>query len=66
MSALDLKALYLGRHLRDVRTWAETSSENVRARYPVDLPHTHGALDDAREQAAICRLILEEGRQAGG
>ena len=24
------------------------------------------ALDDAREQAAICRLILEEGRQSGG
>jgi hypothetical protein len=23
----------------------------------VDLPHTHGALDDAREQAEICRRI---------
>ena len=66
MSALDLKALYLGRHLGEGTTWAETSSDHVRARYPVDLPHTHGALDDAREQAAICRLILEEARRSGG
>lgn len=58
ISALDLKALYLGRHLDEVRRWSETSSDHVRARYPVDLPHTHGALDDAREQAAICRAIL--------
>jgi len=64
MSALDLKALYLGRHLGEGTTWADTSSDQVRARYPVDLPHTHGALDDAREQAAICRLILEEVRHA--
>jgi len=57
-SALDLKALYLGRHLDEVRRWGETSSHHVRARYPVDLSHTHRALDDAREQAAICRAIL--------
>jgi ribonuclease T len=67
MSALDIKALYLGRHLEGVRRWGETSSDQVRARYPVDLPHTHGALDDAREQAAICRRILAEaGRPAEG
>ena len=65
ISALDLKALYLGRHLGEGTTWAETSSDHVRARYPVDLPHTHGALDDAREQAAICRLMLEEARRSG-
>jgi DNA polymerase III epsilon subunit-like protein len=58
ISALDLKALYLGRHMDTVLRWGETSSDHVRARYPVDLPHTHGALDDAREQAAICRWIL--------
>jgi hypothetical protein len=33
-------------------------------RYPVDLPHTHDALDDAREQAAICRAILAGARDA--
>jgi len=64
ISGLDLKALYLGRHLDSVDRWAETTSDHVRARYPVGLPHTHHALDDAREQAAICRRILE-GVRAG-
>jgi DNA polymerase III epsilon subunit-like protein len=64
MSALDLKALYLGRHLDEVERWGETTNMHVRARYPVDLPHTHGALDDAREQAAICRRILDRARPA--
>ena len=64
ISALDLKALYLGRHLGAVERWAETSSDHVRARYPVDLPHTHRALDDAREQAAICRRIRDGARGA--
>ncbi len=63
ISALDLKALFLGRHLEQVGRWSETTSHHVRARYPVDLPHTHHALDDAREQAAICRRILEAARQ---
>jgi ribonuclease T len=58
ISGLDIKALYLGRHFADVRRWAETTSDDVRRRYPIDLPHTHGALDDAREQAAMCRAIL--------
>jgi DNA polymerase III epsilon subunit-like protein len=65
ISALDLKALYLGRHLGEEMTWAGTSSDHVRARYPVGVPHTHAALDDAREQAAICRLILAEARVQG-
>ncbi|MCU0477667.1 MAG: 3'-5' exonuclease [Chloroflexi bacterium] len=59
ISALDLKALYLGRHLDEGLTWAETSSDHVRTRHPVDLPHTHRALDDAREQAALCRAIRD-------
>ena len=58
-SGLDLKALYLGRHLGDVRRWADTTSDKVLQRYPVPLPHTHAPLDDAIEQAAICRAILE-------
>ncbi|MCU0506354.1 MAG: 3'-5' exonuclease, partial [Chloroflexi bacterium] len=56
-SAVDLKALFMGRHLDSVRSWAETRSVDVRRIYPVALPHTHGALDDAREQAEVCRLI---------
>jgi len=62
VSALDLKALYLGRHLDTVERWADTSRLRMLERYPVDLPHTHDALDDAREQAAICRAILAAAR----
>jgi DNA polymerase III epsilon subunit-like protein len=57
-SALDIKALYMGRHLGEVDRWRDTSRLRMLERYPVDLPHTHDALDDAREQAAICRAIL--------
>jgi ribonuclease T len=65
ISALDIKALYVGRHFDRVGSWAETGRHQVRARYPVDLPHTHDALDDAREQAAICRRIRDEARRGG-
>jgi ribonuclease T len=57
-SALDLKALYLGMHLPEIRTLRETSLAHVTRRYPPGMRHTHGALHDAREQAAICRLLL--------
>lgn len=62
ISALDLKALYMGRHLEAVRRWAETRNVDVRQRYAIDLPHTHDALDDAREQAEICRQIRDGAR----
>jgi DNA polymerase III epsilon subunit-like protein len=58
-AALDIKALYLGRHLDEVEAWAHTSRRAMLERYPVALPHTHNALDDAREQAVLCRLIVE-------
>jgi DNA polymerase III epsilon subunit-like protein len=61
-NALDLKALYLGRHLGEVDGWRDTSRIRMLERYPVSLPHTHHALDDAREQAAICRGILAGAR----
>ncbi|HEY5433880.1 MAG TPA: 3'-5' exonuclease [Candidatus Limnocylindrales bacterium] len=64
-SGLDIKALYLGRHLDEVERWRDTSRLRMRERYPVDLPHTHDALDDAREQAAICRAILAGARGGG-
>lgn len=61
ISALDIKALYLGRHLADVRRWGATTKADVRARYPIDLPSTHRALDDARAQAEMCRRIRDGG-----
>jgi DNA polymerase III epsilon subunit-like protein len=61
ISALDVKALYLGRHLGSVDGWAATTKDHVKRRYELALVHTHGALDDAREQAAICRAIRDVG-----
>jgi ribonuclease T len=66
ISALDIKALYLGRHLGEageVVAWADTRRVQMLRRHPVDLPHTHRALDDAREQAALCRAILGRARR---
>ncbi len=61
-SALDIKALYLGRHLDSVGAWSAASRVRMLERYPVDLPHTHQALDDAREQASIVAGILATAR----
>jgi ribonuclease T len=62
-SALDIKALYLGRHMPVVDRWSGTSRVRMLEHYPVALPHTHDALDDAREQAVLCRLIVEAARE---
>ena len=56
--ALDIKALYLGRHLPAVDRWGLTGRRAMLEHYPVALPHTHNALDDAREQAVLCRLVV--------
>jgi DNA polymerase III epsilon subunit-like protein len=61
-SAIDIKALYLGRHLTEVERWADTARVRMLERYPVRLPHPHTALADAREQALILRGILEGSR----
>jgi ribonuclease T len=65
INALDIKALYLGRHLDAVDAWADTTRWRMLERYPVSLPHTHRALDDAREQAALCRSIVAAARETG-
>ena len=62
-SGLDIKSLYLGRHLDEDLAWRDTARVRIVERYPVDLPHTHGALDDAREQAAIVRAMLAAARR---
>ena len=59
-AALDLKSLYMGRD--GVSSWAATGKGAVAARYPVDEPHTHQALDDARMQAALARRLLHDPR----
>jgi ribonuclease T len=59
-AGLDLKALYLGRHLGDVVRWSDTTSSHIQHRYGLNTPHTHASLEDAVEQAEICRRILSE------
>jgi DNA polymerase III epsilon subunit-like protein len=60
-SALDLKAVYLGRH--GVARWSETTKRHIQAVHPVQLAHTHQALDDARMQAQLAVELL--GPRAG-
>lgn len=60
ISALDIKALYLGLTWPDVRAWAETTRSRMEARNPgiAGTPLTHDALDDARQQAGLLERLL--------
>lgn len=60
IAPLDLKALYMGRDA--VSSWARTSRAEMIRRYPVERPHTHHALDDARSQAELARHLLGDAR----
>jgi DNA polymerase III epsilon subunit-like protein len=63
ISALDLKSLYMGRD--GVARWAETTKRAVLARYRTEQRNTHHALDDARAQAELARLLLAPRPAAG-
>lgn len=60
-SSLDMKSFYMGRYGTD---WRRTSKGAIAKAHPHLLrgrgPHTHNALDDAREQAAFLRRMLLE------
>ncbi len=60
IAPLDLKSLYMGRD--GVGSWARTSRVEMTRRYPVERPHTHHALDDARSQAELARHLLRDPR----
>ena len=60
VAALDLKSLYMGRD--GVAAWARTTRSDMTRRYPVERPHTHNALDDARSQAELARRLLSDPR----
>lgn len=55
ISGLDLKALYMGIERRS--RWSDTAKRSVDKKYLSDRPHTHNALEDALEQADICRKL---------
>ena len=56
ISGLDQKAYFMAKH--GVRRWSETTKRAVRRRYPTAMPHSHHALEDAREQAELMRELL--------
>jgi DNA polymerase III epsilon subunit-like protein len=60
IAPLDLKSLYMGRD--GVSAWARTARVDMTRRYPVERPHTHDALDDARSQAELARRLLLDPR----
>jgi DNA polymerase III epsilon subunit-like protein len=51
ISGLDIKAYYMG--ALGKKAWGDTAKRNMERRFLSDAPHTHNALDDAREQAEI-------------
>ena len=60
-SSLDLKSFYMGAY---GSSWAETGKRHIARNQPQLLegvgPHTHNALDDAREQAELFRRMLPQ------
>ena len=65
-SSMDIKSLYMGKY---GSSWGETAKGSIARQrgYLLDGlgPHTHNALDDAREQAALLRRILEDEVRTG-
>ena len=62
ISGLDIKAYYMG--ALGKRAWADTTKGGMETRFLSAAPHTHHALDDAREQAEVFLKIkaYAEGR----
>ena len=56
ISALDLKSYYMARE--GVDAWEQTRKVHVSARLGLDPNHSHHALDDARSQARLARVLL--------
>ena len=62
-SSLDMKSYYMGRF---GATWGDTAKRKIAEQRPDLLqglgPHTHNALDDAKEQAELFRRIRDAAR----
>lgn len=59
ISGLEMKSYYAG--LMGVE-WGETSKKYVSKRFPSKQPHTHNALDDAKEQGEMFASMLKAAR----
>lgn len=64
ISGLDQKAYFMGKH--GIERWSGTTKYAVRRRYPTAMPHSHHALEDAREQAELMRQLLADGSPLRG
>jgi DNA polymerase III epsilon subunit-like protein len=60
INGIDIKAWYMG--ARNLARWADAGKDAMQRDAGVDLPHTHNALDDAREQALIFKALRRMGR----
>ncbi len=56
ISALDLKSYYMARH--DIDRWAKTRRTDIDEQLELEPDHSHQALEDARGQARLARLLL--------
>jgi DNA polymerase III epsilon subunit-like protein len=65
ISGLCQKSLYLGLTYPRSSSWGETPKSVIFGRNPglTGGPHTHNALDDAREQAELLTALLERAKQ---
>lgn len=63
ISGLDVKAYYMG--LRRKMLWADTAKRNIPKVFMSSLPHTHNALDDAKEQAEMFMKLRDEAIKMG-
>jgi ribonuclease T len=63
ISGLDIKSYYMGAFGK--RRWGDTTKRRFDKRFLGDTPHTHNALDDAREQGEIFAKLrgFAEGRE---
>ncbi len=57
IAGLDIKAYYMGALGKE--HWSDTAKRNMDPRFLSNRPHTHNALDDAREQAEIFARIRD-------
>ena len=63
ISGIDIKALYMG--ALGVPLWRDTSKRHFDKAFLSDKPHSHNALDDAREQAEIFMKVYERAVNGG-
>lgn len=56
IGGVDIKSFYMG---MSGCSWKETRSSHIPAEFKGEAPHTHNALDDAKEQAEMFELMLK-------